>query len=36
MITNQEMQGNNFHKKSWKQNLDLRMDFACIIPLHVS
>lgn len=36
IITNQEIQGNNSHKKSWKQNLDLRIEFACIIPLHVS
>lgn len=36
VITNQEIQGNNFHKKSCKQNQDLRMEFACAIPLHVS
>jgi len=36
MITNQETQGNNFHKNACKQNLDFGMEFACIIPLHVS
>lgn len=35
-ITNKEVQENHFNKKHWKQNQDLKIEFACVIPLHVS